>query len=39
VRGTGVLLALPALAPAAVLVLCPAFGRRIVRHAAFERAS
>jgi hypothetical protein len=29
VRPTGVLLALPALAPALVLVLCPTFGRRL----------
>jgi hypothetical protein len=39
VRGTGLLLALPALAPALVLVLCPSLGRRLVRHVAFERAS
>jgi predicted MFS family arabinose efflux permease len=39
VRGTGILLALPALLPAVVLVLFPAFGKRLVRHAAFELAS
>jgi hypothetical protein len=39
VHGTGILLALPALAPAAVLILWPAFGRRLVRNVAFERAS
>jgi predicted MFS family arabinose efflux permease len=39
VRATGLLLALPALAPALVLVLCPAFGRRIVRHTVFDLAS
>jgi MFS family permease len=39
VRGTGVLLALPALVPAAILVLRPTFGKRLVRHVAFERAS
>lgn len=39
VRGTGILLALPALVPAAVLVLKPAFGKRLVRNVAFERAS
>ena len=37
VHNTGVLLALPALVPAFVLVLCPAFGKRLVRHVAFER--
>jgi predicted MFS family arabinose efflux permease len=39
VHGTGILLALPALAPALVLVLCPAFGKRLVGHVAFDRAS
>jgi hypothetical protein len=39
VRGTGMLMALPALTPALVLVLCPAFGKRLVRQLAFERAS
>jgi len=39
IHGTGIVLALPALAPALVLVLCPAFGRRLVRDLAFERAS
>ncbi len=39
VRGTGLLLALPALVPAFVLVLCPAFGKRFVRHTAFDLAS
>lgn len=38
-RGTGLLLALPALLPAVVLVLFPAFGKRLVRHAAFGQAS
>jgi predicted MFS family arabinose efflux permease len=38
VRGTGILLAVPALLPAVVLVLFPAFGKRVVRHIAFERA-
>lgn len=38
VRPTGVLLALPALAPALVLVLCPAFGRRLARNVAFDLA-
>ena len=38
VRGTGILLAVPALVPAVVLVLFPAFGKRVVRHIAFERA-
>jgi predicted MFS family arabinose efflux permease len=39
VHGTGILLALPALAPALVLVLCPAFGKRLVRHTVFDLAS
>jgi predicted MFS family arabinose efflux permease len=39
VHGTGILLALPALLPAVVIVLCPAFGKRLVRHAAFELGS
>jgi hypothetical protein len=39
VRPTGILLALPALAPALVLVLCPAFGRRLAGHLAFDLAS
>jgi predicted MFS family arabinose efflux permease len=39
IHGTGILLALPALAPALVLVLWPTFGKRLVRHVAFERAS
>jgi predicted MFS family arabinose efflux permease len=38
-RATGLLLALPALLPAVVLVLFPAFGKRLVRHAAFGQAS
>ena len=38
-RATGILLALPALVPAAVLVLKPTFGKRLVHHVAFERAS
>jgi hypothetical protein len=39
VHGTGILLALPALVPAVVMVLFPAFGKRLVRHAAFGLAS
>jgi predicted MFS family arabinose efflux permease len=39
VHTTGILLALPAVLPAVVLILFPAFGKRIVRHAAFELAS
>ena len=39
IQGTGILLALPALAPALVLVLHPALGKRLVRHVAFESAS
>ena len=39
VHGTGILLALPALAPAVVMVLYPAFGKRLVRHVAFDRAT
>jgi predicted MFS family arabinose efflux permease len=38
-RATGILLALPALVPAAILVLKPTFGKRLVHHVAFERAS
>jgi predicted MFS family arabinose efflux permease len=38
-RGTGLLLALPALLPAVVLLLFPAFGKQLVRHAAFEQPS
>jgi predicted MFS family arabinose efflux permease len=39
IHGTGILLALPAMTPALVLVLCPAFGKRLVGNVAFERAS
>jgi predicted MFS family arabinose efflux permease len=39
VRTAGILLALPALVPAIVMVLFPAFGKRLVRHVAFEQAS
>jgi predicted MFS family arabinose efflux permease len=39
VQGTGLLLATPALMPALVLIFVPAFGRRLVRHVTFERAS
>jgi predicted MFS family arabinose efflux permease len=39
IQGTGILLALPALAPALVLVLCPKLAKRLVRNVAFERAS
>ena len=39
IHGTGIVLALPAMAPALVLVLCPAFGKKLVHNVAFERAS
>jgi predicted MFS family arabinose efflux permease len=39
VHGTGILLALPALMPAVVMVLYPTFGKRLVRHVAFDRAT
>lgn len=38
-RTTGILLALPALVPALVLVLCPAFGKRLVRDLSFGLTS
>ena len=38
-RGTAILLALPALVPALVLVGCPNTGRRLVRHTAFRLAN
>ena len=37
IQGTGIVLALPALAPALVLVLCPASAKKLVRHVAFEQ--
>ena len=39
VRPTGILLALPALVPVLVLILCPAAGKRLARHLAFGLAN
>jgi predicted MFS family arabinose efflux permease len=39
IRPTGILLALPAMAPALVLILCPAAGQRFARNLAFGLAS
>lgn len=39
VRPTGILLALPALVPALVLILCPALGERIVREPVLDLAA
>jgi hypothetical protein len=39
IQGTGILLALPALAPALVLILCPALGKRLVSNVSFELAT
>jgi predicted MFS family arabinose efflux permease len=39
IRPTGILLALPALVPALVLILCPAAGKRFARNLAFGLAS